>query len=413
MSLDSTSLSTTNTVPNQASPRVLDSSVRMTVTAEATRSKPTVLFIVDQLTELGGGERILLQLAEEVTSNDMRSLVVTFRTRVDPAALQKGQEIVLLPMSSCFSPKGISVAYKLWKLIRRERVAVVHTFFETSDIFGVAVARLAGVKSIISSRRDMGILRNSRHQRAYRIVAPLFSSILAVSDRVRDWHRNADGLREDQIRTIHNGISLDRFDRPVDSLALRNQLHLSPNCRLVTTIANINAWKGLDTFLAAAALIFAEHPGTEFCIAGEWTDMAVVAQLQQQAKDLGLTSIVHLLGRVEDVVGLLKSSDVFALLSQSEGFPNVVLEAMAARVAVVATAVGGTPEAITDGADGFLVQYGDAEGAAAKISELLSDKALSSRLTTAARERVEKDFSVEQMARKHLDLYRSLLVANI
>jgi L-malate glycosyltransferase len=412
MSLDSTSLSTTNTVSNQASPRMLDSSARMTASAEAAHSKPSILFIVDQLTELGGGERVLLHLAREVTSSDMRALVVTFRTKVDPAASRSGQEIVLLPMSSCFSLKSISVAYKLWKLIRRERVAVVHTFFETSDLFGAAVARLAGVKLIISSRRDMGILRNWRHQRAYRIVAPLFTSILAVSDRVREWHMSADGLRDGQIRTIHNGISLDRFDRQVNSSALRSKLNLSPHTRLVTTIANINAWKGLDTFLAAAALISVEHSGTEFCIAGDWTDMDVVVQLQQQAKNLGIDSIVHLLGRVEDVAGLLKCSDVFALLSQSEGFPNVVLEAMAARVAVVATAVGGTPEAITDGADGFLVQYGDAEGAAAKISELLSDKALSSRFTTAARERVEKDFSVEQMARKHLDLYRSLLVAN-
>jgi len=402
MSLDSTSISATTTVPNQVSARTATS-------AKAARSKPTILFIVDQLTELGGGERVLLQLAEEVAARDMRALVVTFRAKVDPAAFRRGQEIVLLPMSSCFSPKGISVAYKLWKLIRRERVAVVHTFFETSDIFGAAVARLAGVKSIISSRRDMGILRNARHQQAYRIVSPLFSTILAVSDRVREWHQKADGLRDDQIQTIHNGIVFERFDQQVDSTALRSKLNLSPNTRLVTTIANINAWKGLDTFLAATALISAEHPNTEFCIAGEWTDMDVVVQLQQQARDLGIESIVHLLGRVEDVVGLLKCSDVFALLSQSEGFPNVVLEAMAARVAVVATAVGGTPEAITDGVDGLLVQYGDVENAAAKISALLSDEALASRFTTAARERVEKDFSVEQMTRKHLDLYRSLM----
>lgn len=412
MSLDSISISATNVLQEQPPPCTLDSSTRMTSNADAARLRPAILFIVDQLTELGGGERVLLHLAAEVTSSGMRALVVTFRPAVAPAALCRVQQIVLLPMSSCFSFKGISVAYRLWKLIRRERVVIVHTFFETSDIFGAAIARLAGVKSIISSRRDMGILRNSRHQRAYRILAPLFTSILAVSDCVREWHMKADGLRDNQIRTIHNGISLERFDRRDDSSARRSQLRLSPSTRLVTTIANVNAWKGLGTFLAAAALISTEHPGTEFCIAGEWTDMDVVTQLQQQAKDLDIASIVHFVGRVEDVVGLLQSSDVFALLSRSEGFPNVVLEAMAARVPVVATAVGGTPEAITDGVDGLLVQYGDAVGTAAKISALLSDKALSNRLTTAARARVEKDFSIEQMTRKHLDLYRYLLTAN-
>jgi glycosyltransferase involved in cell wall biosynthesis len=297
-------------------------------------------------------------------------------------------------------------------MIRHERVGIVHTFFETSDIFGATVARLAGVKSIISSRRDMGILRNSRHRIAYRVLAPLFTKVLAVSDRVRAWHMKEDGLRSGQIRTIHNGISLERFNRQVNSSALRAQLHLAFDTRLITTVANVNAWKGLETFIAAAALIHLDHPDTEFCIAGDWTDMAVVGQLQQQAKDLGVASIVHLLGRVDDVSGLLQCSDVFALLSQSEGFPNVVLEAMAARVPVVATSVGGTPEVVTDGVTGLLVPYGDAKFSAMKIAALLSDKSLSDRLVATAHDRVEKDFSLEQMTNKHLDLYRSLFATS-
>ena len=140
--------------------------------------------------------------------------------------------------------------------------------------------------------------------------------------------------------------------------------------------------------------------------------MAVVKRLQRQAKDLGVASIVHLLGHVDDVSGLLQCSDVFALLSQSEGFPNVVLEAMAASVPVVATSVGGTPEAVTDGVTGLLVPYGDAELSAAKIAELLSDKSLSDRLVSAACDRVKKDFSLEQMTNKHLDLYRSLFATS-
>jgi glycosyltransferase involved in cell wall biosynthesis len=366
------------------------------------------LFIVDQLTELGGGERVLLQLAAELAKQDIRPLVVTFRDDPDLSAFQFGIQIELLPMSSCFSLRGLSVAIALWKLIRRNHIRIVHTFFETSDTFGALVARAAGVRHIISSRRDMGILRAPRHKTAYRLLAPLYTRILAVSERVREWHLQADHLRTDQILTIHNGLSLQRFDDSIDRDYARGKFNLTRGTRVVTTIANINSWKGVDTFIAAAALVHKDHPDTEFCIAGDWTDLDLAAHLQQQARDLGIASIVHFLRRVEDVSSLLLCSDVFALLSRSEGFPNVVLEAMAARLPVVATAVGGTPEAITNTVNGLLVAPDDPAAAATLISALLSDISLSSRLAQAGRKRVESEFSLAQMTKQHIDLYRSL-----
>ncbi len=369
----------------------------------------SVLFVVDQLTELGGGERALFQLAHNLELHGIHTIIVTFREYPDPSVFRLHPFIVCVPLGSCFSFRAVAVATELWKIIRDEQVQIVHTFFETSDLFGALIARIAGVQIIVSSRRDMGILRTRRHYVAYRILAPLYSAVIAVSNQVRQWHLQTDRLRHDQIHMIHNGLSLGRFDRFVDARKVRQKLHLPVDVPLITTVANINPWKGLDVFLNAAALIHIDHPTAAFCIAGDWTNLELVLTLKQQADLLGIASCVHFIGHVEDVAELLMSSDIFTLLSRSEGFPNVVLEAMAARLPIVATAVGGTPEAITDGVNGLLVENGDAVAAAEHISNLISDKALATRISQAGRQTVETNFSLDKMLQQHIELYTTLL----
>ena len=369
----------------------------------------SILFLVDQLTQLGGGERALFDLARGLADLGFRVSVVTFRGNADPAAFALCDNITILPFASCFSREAVRVALQLRRLIRREHVDIVQTFFESADIYGAIVARLSGVPIVISSRRDMGILRSARHRVAYRLLGRGYSAVLAVSDQVRRWHTQADHLRSDRVHTIHNGISVDRFDAAMDRSATRRAMGLPVNVPLVATVANIEAWKGVDVFLRAAAMVRQSHPDAAFAIAGAWSDAELVAALRQQARSLGIADCTWFLGRVADVPSLLLASDVFTLLSRSEGFPNAVLEAMAARLPVVATAVGGTVEAIEDGVTGFFVPYADAAAAAAHIVALLSDDSLRRTVGAAGRHRVERSFSLLQMVRKHADLYDALL----
>ena len=369
----------------------------------------SILFLVDQLTELGGGERVLFELARELPKKGFRVAVATFRDLPDPASFLLCNNITLLPFRSCFSRQAIRVAVQLRHLIRTQQVDIVQTSFETSDTFGALVARLAGVRHVISSRRDMGILRTAKHRIAYRLLGGSYSAIIAVSDGVRQKHVAIDHLRSERVHTIYNGLNLDRFRLNDHRDATRRMLHLPSEAPLVTTVANVNAWKGLDIFLKAAAVIHAKLPSAHFAIAGDWTDRELVASLQALAVSLGVSHHCHLLGRVADVPSLLLASDLFALLSRSEGFPNAVLEAMAAGLPVVATAVGGTPEAIYHGQTGFLVANEDAAGAAEHLIALLSDEPLRRRMGDAGRERVERQFSTQTMVDKHVELYDALL----
>jgi glycosyltransferase involved in cell wall biosynthesis len=368
----------------------------------------SILFLVDQLTELGGGERCLFQLARELRHHGYHVSVITFRGDLNPEAHDLFDNITILPLRSCFSLGALRVTWALRSFIKRERVTIVQTFFESSDTFGALVARLSGVAHIVSSRRDMGFLRSRKHQIVYRVLSPLYSSVIAVSEQVRKWHLTSDHLREEQICVIHNALDVESYIATENSNDVRRTYGLPLNGAIITTIANVNHWKGVDVFLEAAAIVLDDHPDAIFVIAGDWTDLALMASLRTQAHRLGIERSVHFLGRIADVRPLLFASDVFALLSRSEGFPNAVIEAMAAGLPVVATAVGGTPEAVEDSVTGFLVDNEDYRWAAACTSSILSSPSMRSALGVAGRRKVEDCFSLQRMIQKHLEVYDAL-----
>jgi glycosyltransferase involved in cell wall biosynthesis len=369
----------------------------------------SVLFLVDQLSELGGGERAVFQLAQELSKFGIRITVVTFRGNLSPEALRLYEPITILPLSSCFSFRAIAVAWQLRRVIHENKISLVQTFFESSDIFGATVARICGVSCIISSRRDMGILRSAKHRLAYRLASRIYSRVICVSEQVREWHMREDHLRKDQTLAIHNGTDLSRFADTSRADSLRQQLGIPAMVPVVLTVANINYWKGIDVFIECAAVVLQTHPSAAFVVTGDWTDVPLVDVLRERANKLGTGNNVIFTGRVEDIPSLLLTSDVFALLSRSEGFPNVVIEAMAASLPVVATSVGGTPEAVDDRVTGFLVNNENSAAAAAHICRLLDDAELRRRMGCLGRERVERDFSIQQMVVKHMEVYDALL----
>jgi len=371
----------------------------------------SVLFMIDQLTELGGAERMMFELANRLKKLGYMVTIVTFRENPNPEAYSYFPEVIIFPIRSCLSWQAVQVGRKIRRLIRQRNIVLAQTYFESSDLFGAAVCRLSGVREICSSRRDMGLLRTSKHMFLYKLCTPLYSRVLAVSKRVAQWHQRQDAIMPQRVEVIYNGVPLDRYNHRVDRDRVRNAFRIPPNATMVTTVANINPWKGLDVFLETAAIVHSQHPETAFVIAGDKTDIEHYEVLKARARELGISSNVFFLGRVTDIPSLLMSSDIFALLSRTEGFPNVVVEAMAAKIPVVATDVGGTSEIVTDGVSGYLVPSEDHQTAAATILSLLSVPSRGDRITHAARVLVEERFSMETMVQRHIEVYDALLSA--
>jgi glycosyltransferase involved in cell wall biosynthesis len=369
----------------------------------------SILFLVDQLTELGGGERVLLDIAQGLPSADFQTYVVALREHPDPSVWGLPCNIRILNMRKAYGREALQTALRLRRLIREQSIDIVHTFFETSDIFGLLVAKASGVRAVVSSRRDMGILRTTKHNVAYRLVSRYFSVVLTVSEQVRQRVIALDRVEPSSVVTIHNGIETENFNRDQTRLQPTLPIAMPPDARVVSTIANLQSWKGVDVFIRCAAEIHRVAPDVHFMIAGQLSDIELVAQLRVLVTELKLDECLHFLGPIRDVRELLFSSHVFCLLSRSEGFPNVVLEAMSSGVPVVATRVGGTPEAIDDGITGWLTESEDHAAAAERVLLLLQDDILHRSMAEAALNRVRTQFTRKAMLASYVAAYRRVL----
>jgi glycosyltransferase involved in cell wall biosynthesis len=385
---------------------------RLTRDARGSRQEPIrLLYIVDQLTEMGGAERLLVKMIRSLSKERFQCSLVTFQIdRSLPLFSSMPCDVRVLPLRKSYNTQALRLSLELRSLLRSEGVSIVHTFFETADLWGCLVSRLSRVPIVLSSRRDMGILRRPKHALAYRFVNPLFTRVLAVSEEVRRCCIEVDHLRPERVETVYNGVEFRSL--PLESRnASRERLGFSDFKEIVLTIGNIRRVKGVDIFLRAAAKVCKTHPSAMFVIVGDNHDPVHFNELNELIRELGIARNVLFYGPSEDVGGFLASCDIFCLPSRSEGFSNALIEAMGAGVACVATRVGGNVEAIEHNRSGVLVPSGDATALSSAIEELLDDPTRARVLGREARETVHARFSHEAMMTHLTNIYERLVMA--
>lgn len=366
-----------------------------------------ILYLIDRIHAIGGGaEGVLFNMCRLLPDYGFQVSVATFAVG-DGVKEQFPCPIRILPNPALYHWSAISRALAFRRLLRSEGIEIVHTFFPASDLWGGTVARLSRCPIVISSRRDMGILRSSKHRIAYRLANSLFTQVQAVSEKVREYSIGHDHLSADRVVTVPNGIDCGAADA---SPALdRGALGFCQNAPLVITVANIRHVKGIDILLRAAALVCEQLPETMFLIVGEAHDPEYLRQLNELAEHLHLQQNVNFLGGRNDVYGLLKACDLFCLPSRSEGMSNALLEAMACRLPCIATDVGGNAEVLCDGLTGSLVPPENPQALAAQIVRLLCDQALMKTMGTAGRRIARERFGVQHMIEQLFRLYLQLL----
>ena len=316
--------------------------------------------------------------------------------------------VYVFPWRRVYHLSAWKAAFALRRLIRNQRVDIVQTYFETSNLWGGLVAKLSGAM-LLSSRRDMGILRQRKHKLAYRLVNRISDRVLAVSEEVKRFCVEQEHIDPQKISVVYNGVDL----RQPASAARSNPFadaDWAGAPQIITCIANMRRIKGIDVLVRCAHKVCREFPQAIFLVAGTlYEPPAYTEEIQQMVRSLGLENNFKLLGFVEDPLSLLKMSAAFCLLSRSEGFSNALLEAMAAGIPPVVTRVGGNPEAINDGQNGFLVPAEDAEGAAERLLFLLRNPAKATEIGNAARQTAQTRFSNDAMIKQLLTVYSELM----
>lgn len=366
-------------------------------------SLPHILLVVDQLPKaLGGGERIVLRMAEMLPSYGYRASILTFAADAgSPALLDPPCPIYLLPLERTYDLNAFLGALSLRRFLADQRVAIVHTCFESSDLWAGAVTKLFSRAKLVWNRRDMGILRDRKHVIAYRRLARLPDAVFTVAETVRRYSIEVDRLPPERVITIHNGLDLSDWP-DVTGGGQGEELTFA-------SLGNIRQVKGHDVLLKAFRLVHLQYPAAKLLVGGAVLETDFKRDLDCYVDEHGLGANVSFVGSIGDQQSFLERASFFVMPSRSEGFSNAIVEAMAAALPVVATKVGGNGEAVVDGETGLLVASEDVEAMAAAMLKLLQDPTRARVMGKEGRRRVLECFTIEAMMTRITSTFSRLL----
>ena len=361
---------------------------------------------------LAGKEVLLLNLAKACSKERLnRTLFALFNDGFLARKLKEQGAKVSILQEKGF-PIDIQIIAKLAGLMKKEGIHVVHTHGYKGNVIGGIAAKLSGCP----------ILIRTEHGKPPSTLKAGFSKITLFSlmdyfigrywtDKIVAVSSDLSKILEERypsekIITIYNGLDVSEFDGRSPSINLKPEFGITDENKLIGIFARLNPEKGIGLFLKAAKLISLTAPQIRFFIVGEGP---LYDELKDETARLNLEKNVILAGFREHAIDLLCQMDVVVLSSVHEGMPMVLLEAMALRRPIVATAVGGIPEVIEHRKTGILVPPGDVHSLAMACLELIENETLAKQIGIDARKKVEKRFLAQGMLDKLLSLYQESL----
>jgi glycosyltransferase involved in cell wall biosynthesis len=297
---------------------------------------------------------------------------------------------------------------RLRQALRRLGPDILHTVLWSGNSYGRLAAVGLAIPLVITAERNV-IARPAWQNTVERLLDPWTDVYLVNSRAIVAGLVEREGLPASKMQVVHNGIDLGTLPTfALDRRAARRAAGFDPGRRLVAQVGRLEAQKDYPTFLRAAARIAPAAPDVDFLIVG---DGGLRDELEATARRLGIAARVRFLGLRHDVPAVLAGVDVLTLTSRWEGLPNVVIEAMATGAVAVATDVGGCRELITHGETGMVVPAGDPDAVARAVIDVLGCPERAAALASAARRRVEHDFTVGSMVARTTAVYEAALRA--
>ncbi|MFH1226710.1 MAG: glycosyltransferase [Planctomycetota bacterium] len=362
-----------------------------------------ILHIIYSLDKVGGTEKRLMETLPYLAGLGKYKIwvcCITGGALYRQQHKSQGIDLIELNAPGIFD---ILALFRLVRLIGKHRIKIIHTHLFRSNFVGRLVGALTGVPLTVCSE-------NSTMKRwFYSLVNRLFASgtdaVIANSMAVRN-HLARNGIPSYKTTVIYNGKSSRDYTADSAKQDIRKELNIPPGNYVIANISKLRPEKRVDVFIKAVPAVLKEIPNATFLIVG---DGPLESELKQLANDKGLSGGVIFTGVRNDIPAILRSSDLLALSSSYEGCPNVVIEAMASGVPVVATAVGGTPEIVQDGATGLLVPPENPDLLAGAIIALLKDKNRASEFSRKAVTIFKERFTIEQSVRQIEKLYDDLI----
>lgn len=353
-------------------------------------------------TGLSGAESHLLSLSFALRDEgfDSRLLVMVDKYRppkkLEAAATAMGVLFETIPLANDID---LSVVPKLVERLKASQTQIVHTHMIHGDLYGTMAARLAGRVVVQTRHNDDRFRRQWAVKLLTRALASPANTVIAISDSLATFVRDVEGVPGSKVISIHYGLDPMWVVGKARPGALRAELGSLGDTPVISAVGRLTEQKGFRYLIEAFAHIRSD---AHLVIAGDGREREV---LEAQATGLGVRDRVHFLGWRGDVPTLMADLDVLAVPSLWEGFGLVTLEAMAMSKPIVASRVSALPEIIADGDSGWLVPPADPAALAAALTKVLADPARAKAMGAYGRARLENEFTVQRMARRHVAVY--------
>ncbi len=356
-------------------------------------------FLIPTL-EVGGLEWMVVHLARCMTGEE-RASVVCYD---DGGELEAVLTEAGVSVHVCKRKPGVDFHYpfRLHRLLRDLGIDVLHAHNDTALFYGGVAAFLARIP-VVYTEHD----RIFPGRLAVRILnfalAVSTRQVVTVSEELRSLLLRFERIGGDRVRVVPNGVHLPGAD-PAVAGAVRESWSIPAAARVVGVVAGLKPVKDHQLLLEATSGLLGAFPDLHVVLAG---DGPLRADLEMQARKLGMEDRVRILGFRSDLGDIYSALDVVVLPSRSEGLPLTLIEAMAMERPVVASRVGGIPEVVVDGVTGLLFEVGDVHALQDSLKRLLMDPALRREMGRAGRARFLNRFTLDRMAGAYRDIYRS------
>ncbi len=373
--------------------------------------KTKIIWMIDSLGH-GGAERLTLAILERFDRKRFDLRVCALQERGgNPVAkdLQNaGIPVDLLNIPTLRHPANL---FKITSYLRRHQPQLIHTQLEFSIILGSLAAKLMGIPCVST----LHTLDNPQERRAYwryRVTLAalkyLCNRSIGVSETTRLHHLRDGQIPSEKIITLYNGIDLSVYKNPTPKARLkkRKELGLSPHSIVAVTVAVLREPKGIQFMLQAMTQLRETHPSLQYLIVGDGEHGPT---LKEMTRNLNLEGQVIFAGQRTDIPEILPVGDFFVLPTLTEALPTVLMEAMAAHKAIIASKVGGVPEMIQDGVNGRLLPPGDVSALVTACAQLADDSALRNAWGSAGHAICQEKFNIERQILALEHLYASLI----
>jgi glycosyltransferase involved in cell wall biosynthesis len=357
---------------------------------------------------LGGGGQVMSSFARQL---DTKSFAMDFFCVLEGGELvdyirSLGFRVEIIPV--CKERGALRYDARNWarlgKELRQGSYDVVHTHHFRADLVGSVAARAIGRAALVRTLHNMGTRKTAYQVWLDRFLnRAAYQKIVCVSEIQGSRALARDAIRREQLEIIHNGVDADRLRSGERRPDLAASIGLDPSRTVVGTVGRLVEEKGHRLLVQSIPEIMRRIPDVQFLVVG---DGPLRASVERMAAEAGADLVVT--GLRQDVPQLLKIMDVFVFPSWSEAFGIAVIEAMAAGVPVVCSAIPALMEIVEDNQSGLLFQSGSAEALAEHVCRVLQDPCLAKRLSNAGDAVVRDRFTESRMIRCYEDLYRSL-----